>query len=99
MSDKYRLPEGRTVLKAHDVRHLCTCAKCDGVADARTAVALKGKHFELFTTSYPSGARYHTECFVEQFGEELVLLLSREEREKFRICDVSAETMRKLVGL
>jgi hypothetical protein len=38
MSDLYRLPDGRTTLKAHDVRHLCTCKVCGGMADNRETV-------------------------------------------------------------
>jgi hypothetical protein len=38
MSDLYRLPDGRTKLKAHDIRHLCVCAHCDGMADDRETV-------------------------------------------------------------
>lgn len=38
MTDLYRLPEGRTKLKAHDVRHLATCEHCGGLADDRETV-------------------------------------------------------------
>ncbi len=37
-SNLYRLPDGRTKLKAHDVRHLQTCKVCGGMADDRETV-------------------------------------------------------------
>jgi hypothetical protein len=73
-------------MKAHDVRHLCVCALCEGLADDRAAIPRE-----------PTPEYYHPACFVEKFGEARVLSLPPEDRKKFRICDVSAETMRKLI--
>ncbi len=38
-TDLYRMPDGRTKLKAHDVRHLHTCKICGGMADDREVVS------------------------------------------------------------
>ena len=35
---EYRLPDGREKLKAHNVRHLCACKICGGMADDRETV-------------------------------------------------------------
>ena len=37
-NEDYRLPDGRTKLKAHDVRHLCVCFVCGAMADDRDVV-------------------------------------------------------------
>lgn len=37
-NDDFRLPDGRTKLKAHDIRHLQTCKVCGGLADDRATV-------------------------------------------------------------
>lgn len=85
-------------MKAHDVRRLCVCALCGDVADDRTAIAMKGKHFEeYFPEQYDLNAYWHPGCFVEKFGEGVVFNLARSEQRKFRLCDVSADTMQRLL--
>jgi hypothetical protein len=37
-TDLHRLPDGRTKLSAHDVRRLCACKECNGLADDRDTV-------------------------------------------------------------
>lgn len=37
-TEEYRLPDGRTKLKAHDIRHFSTCKVCGGLADDRETV-------------------------------------------------------------
>lgn len=75
-----------TLKTAHDVRHLCVCSVCGNVGDDREMIP---RH----------DARYHTKCFVENFGEALVERLPRAERDKFRLCDVSHEFMCKLLDM
>jgi hypothetical protein len=87
---KYRLPDGRTKLKAHDVRHLCTCTKCGGLADDRATVS---------PTTYPNIEwRGHPECFYKAFGAVGVERLDREQQNKFALGDIPASLMKKLVG-
>lgn len=38
MKGRHRLPDGRERLLAHDVRHLCECRVCGGLADDREVV-------------------------------------------------------------
>lgn len=85
-------------MKAHDVRHLCVCEICGGLVDDRGSIRPRGKHFEhYFSKDYNLDAHWHPGCYVEKYGEEGVFVLAREERRKFRICDVTIDTMRRLL--
>ena len=82
---KYRLPGGRTKLLAHDVRHLCKCPCCDGIADDREGIQWKGQE-------------YHPVCFYRAFGRRTTLeLLPRSEQLKFRLSDVPLAVMKTLI--
>ena len=78
-------------MKAHDVRHLCKCQICGGLADDREAIQPKDLH------SIYRGVWWHPGCYAKKFGEEAVFELPADDRRKFRLCDVSADTMRRLV--
>lgn len=72
-------------MTSHDVRHLVLCTGCGGLADDRSSVQ-------------PGfGQHWHPGCFVADFGEDAVFTLHYENRRKFRLCDVSPATMRRLV--
>jgi len=88
--EQYRLPDGRTKLKAHDVRHLCTCTKCGGLADDR----------ETVSPTYAPNISWqgHPSCFYEVFGPTAILeRLTHEQQNKFTLGDIPASLMRKLL--
>lgn len=66
---------------AHDVRHLCPCRHCDQIGDDREMVL----------------SEFHPGCFAKQFGEAAIFNLAGEDRKKFRLCDVTPDTMRRLL--
>ncbi len=97
-SKKHTLPEGRSTLIAHDVRHLCKCDICGELADDRMTIRPRGNHFgQYFPAKYKQNAHWHPRCFVEQYSEAAIWDLAREERMKFTLGDVSFETMMRLV--
>ncbi len=73
-------------IRAHDVRHMRPCAGCDGLADAREAVAA-------------DGAVWHPRCFHDANGLAGLEALAPEERRKVRISDVPAGIMKRLIEL
>jgi len=85
-------------MKAHDVRHLRMCEICGSLADDRETIRPRGPHFEVhYPEKYNLKAHWHPGCYVQKFGEDAVFILAAEERRKFRLCDVSRETMLKLL--
>lgn len=68
---------------AHDVRRLCQCSHCNGLGDRD----------QMICAPVP----YHTRCFRQAFGFELVLELPAAQSGKFRISDLSAKEMRRLL--
>ena len=83
---------------AHDVRRLCVCNICGSIGDERAMVRPRGAHFEkFFRKDYDLDVLWHPGCFTVKFGEEAVFNLSRDERRKIRLCDVSADVMRRLI--
>ena len=77
------VPEG--ALTAHAVRRLRPCAHCAGIGD----------HQQMILSA--AGQHYHTGCYVASVGFAAVLRLSRAERGKFRLCDLSVRQARKLL--
>lgn len=74
---------------AHDVRHLCSCSKCDKLGDERTMVDL--------IPAFPE-KRWHPKCFYEEWGENYVFEnLRRADWAKFRLCDIPLKLMKKMV--
>ena len=74
---------------AHDVRHLCLCTKCAELADDRDTVRPIGA----------SEGQWHPACFYQAFGETAVLKqLTREQQNKFRMCDAPVAVLKKLVA-
>lgn len=73
---------------AHDIRHLCVCARCGGLADDRRTVDLIPAQRDK---------KWHPKCFFDEFGEAGVLDLAHWHQAKFRICDIPLDLMKKLV--
>lgn len=88
MSELHRLPEKRTKLLAHDIRHLGICAVCGGIADQRTSISYEAED---------PNAMWHPKCTFDRFGEEFVLDLPKSEQNKFCLSDIPVETMKKLI--
>lgn len=66
---------------AHDVRHLCFCAACRGLADDREVINLQ-----------LDGA-----CAFKLIGIEGLLRLPRKEQDKFTLADIGPKAMKRLV--
>lgn len=90
----HRLPEGRTKLLAHDMRHLGLCAICGGIADQRTSISYEAAYG--YKAEDPN-AMWHPKCTFDYFGENFVLNLPKSEQQKFCLSDIPVETMRKLI--
>lgn len=71
-------------MKAHDVRHLCICPRCERMGDDREMISW-----------FPE--MFHPDCFAKEFGEDAIFGLERSERRKFRLGDVSTATMHRLL--
>jgi hypothetical protein len=91
----HRLPDGRTNLKAHDIRHLGLCAICGGIADQRTSISYRAAYD--YEAQDPN-AMWHPKCTFEHFGEKFVLDLPESEQNKFCLSDVPVSTMKKIIG-
>lgn len=91
----HRLPDGRTKLKAHDIRHLGLCAICGGIADQRTSISYEAAYG--YKAQDPN-AMWHPKCTFEHFGEKFVLDLPQSEQNKFCLSDIPLKTMKKLVS-
>jgi hypothetical protein len=87
MSDRYKLPDGRTRMKAHDVRHLRTCSACGELGDDRMMI-----HCMIWGV----GEAYHDECAVQKLGES-VLKLPLDELNKISIGAAGPDLMRKIM--
>lgn len=87
-NDRYVLPEGRTRMTAHDVRHLRTCTACDGFGDDRMMI-----HCMIFGV----GETLHDECAVQKLGESGVLKLPLEELNKISLGAAGPDLMRKIM--
>lgn len=81
----HRLPNGRTTLKAHDVRHLSVC-RCGELTDRRTSIEHDGKH-------------WHPSCLYREIGFEGMAALPASSRERVCISDMPADDMRKFIEL
>ncbi|WP_027521722.1 hypothetical protein [Bradyrhizobium sp. Ec3.3] len=98
---KHRLPDGRERMKAHDVRHLCLCGICGGIADQRTSISYN----KAFRYSHIPSARkepdvfWHPACCYAEFGKKFVLDMPVSEQEKFRICDAPMDVIRELIEM
>lgn len=68
-------------MKAHDVRALRPCAKCDGLGDRRQMIL----------------GHFHGECYLEEHSIAEVLALPDDERGKFRLGDGDAPTIKAIV--
>lgn len=93
-ASQHRLPDGRTKIKAHDIRHLGLCAICGGIADKRAAVTYEVAH------GYPAqdpNAMWHPKCTYEHFGEKFVLDLPDSEQNKFCLSDIPASVMKNIM--
>jgi len=88
----HRLPNGRTKLKAHDIRHLCVCTKCGDLADDRETVS---------PTYAPNiEGQWHPACFYLTFGATAVVeRLTRNQQDKFALGDIPVGVMKKLLDL
>jgi hypothetical protein len=75
---------------ARDVRHLCACAKCEGLGDERVMIDL--------IPAMPD-KRWHPKCFYDEFGESDVISLRRADWAKFRLCDIPLKLMKRLVDM
>jgi hypothetical protein len=85
---KYRLPDGRTELRAHDVRHLAICHTCGEIGDNRVMIQA-----DLFERDGP----WHDECFVKAYGPDAVLALPEKEQAKFTLKSTGVALMKKLL--
>lgn len=65
------------------VRRLCRCSHCSGLGDRE----------QMICAPVP----YHTKCFRQAFGFDLVLELPVKQSGKFRISDLSYKEMRLLI--
>jgi len=81
---RYRLPEGRTKLKCHDVRHLSQCPSCKALADRRMTIAYLGE-------------TWHPQCLYEHKGLDFMLSLPSADRARVCISDMPADDMRKFM--
>ncbi len=68
---------------AHDVRRLCACNHCKGIGDRKQMISVQKP--------------FHTLCFRQAFGFAAVLALPDEQKDKFRLMDLSTEEMRALL--
>jgi hypothetical protein len=89
MTDRYRLPDGRTRMHAHDVRHLRTCSDCGGLGDDRVMI-----HCMIWGV----GEAYHDDCAVQKLGEYGVMKLPPEELNKITIGAAGPDLMRKIMS-
>ena len=84
--------ERKLARTAHDVRHLCVCEGCKELADDRDTV--NPDHTQPFYRD----TNWHPKCYYEKFGRQAVVeRLSRDNQNKFRLCDIPAELMRELL--
>jgi hypothetical protein len=81
----HRLPDGRTRLKAHDVRHLAVC-KCGELADKRAAIERDGNH-------------WHPSCLYREIGLDGMMALPSDQRRRVCISDMPADDMRKFIDV
>ncbi len=97
--DRHRLPDGRVTVRAHDIRHLCLCGLCGGIADERTSISYN----VAYRCSRIPGDRkepdvfWHPACCYEHFGEKVILEMPESEQEKFCLSDIPASVMVKLL--
>lgn len=84
---KYRLPDGRERITAHDVRHLRACTACGELGDNRTMIRCM---------VWGIGETMHDECAVKKLGD-YVLKLPVEELNKISIGAAGSGLMRKIV--
>src|SRR5512143_71344 len=87
--NKHRLPDGRTELRAHDVRHLRACTSCGLIGDNRTMI-----HCMVWGVE----EHFHGSCAVERLGDH-VLRLPVDERNKLTLKDTGADLMKRLLAL
>jgi hypothetical protein len=80
----YRLPEGRTKLKCHDVRHLTQCPSCKCLGDRRMTIKYRRE-------------MWHPQCLYEHKGIDFMLGLPSADRAKVCISDMPANDMRKFI--
>lgn len=80
-------------ISAHEVRRMRPCAHCEGVG-FNTAMVL----IDRGMTGVP-GAFYHPQCYLSAFGFRAVTKLPLKERDKYRLCDVNARQMRRLLDI
>ena len=71
-------------MKAHDVRHIRQCSHCGGIGDDRLMI-------------HEDDDRIHTKCYLKRSGFTAALKLTRSERDKFRVCDLTIPQMRRLL--
>lgn len=85
-----------SLLKAHDVRHLCLCGLCGSIGDDREMVLVN--HVELPRLGYGlwKNVPMHGACAFKKLGDG-ILDLPNEQRAKFTINDLGVEMMRRMV--
>lgn len=89
MNERYRLPDGRTRMTSHDVRHLRTCGECGELGDDRAMI-----HCMIWGV----GETYHDDCAVKKLGD-YVLKLPIDELNKISIGAAGADLMRKIIDV
>lgn len=99
--DRYRLPDGREKVKAHDIRHLCICGICGGIADQRASISANAAY--RYGPGSPArsepDAFWHPACCYEDKGEKFVLDLPGSEQAKFCLSDAPVSVIKQLVEL
>jgi len=71
------------VKKAHDVRTLRVCGRCEGLGNANKMIDLDGDWF-------------HGRCFVERFGERALAALPKAKRDRLTLGDLGVYLMQIL---
>lgn len=82
----YRLPGGRTKIKAHDVRQITQCPSCKCLGDRRMTISWRGE-------------TWHPQCLYEHKGLSFMLSLPSADRAKVCISDMPADDMRKFIEM
>lgn len=85
--EKHRLPDGRTKLLAHDVRHLRSCTACGELGDGRTMIRCM---------VWGVGEAMHGGCAVKKLGD-YVLKLPAEELDKLTLSDTGVDLMKRIL--
>lgn len=101
MAKDYRLPDGRERVRAHDIRHLCLCSICGGIADERTSISYNRayRYTHLPKARKEPDVFWHPACCFKELGEKFVLDLPVSEQLKFCLSDLPISSMRKLLDV